>query len=163
LLKQQADRKDASVAAIAAVLEELGYVAAAEELYRKLVDPSKQPESVLVLASFLGRQKRFREALELCDGAWQMCPPVPLAQGSLRIFAEAPDDPAQAERLDRRMQSALQKNPEMLPLWSSLAFLRHIQGRYDEAEALCRQILEKDPHNVTALNNLAWLLTFKGS
>jgi tetratricopeptide (TPR) repeat protein len=65
--------------------------------------------------------------------------------------------------MERRLQSALQKSPELLPLWSALAFLRHIQGRYDEAEVLCRQVLDKDPHNIAALNNLAWLLAFKSS
>lgn len=162
LLKQQAAGKDAKVATIAALLEELGHAAAAEELYRKQLESSKQPEGVLALVSFLGRQKRFREALDLCEEAWQTCPPVAVAQASVRILAEAPGDPAQVERFERRLQSALQKSPDSLPLWSSLAFLRHIQGRYDEAESLCRQILEKDSHNVTALNNLAWLLTFKG-
>ena len=65
LLKRQAGGKETNLAAIAALLEELGHTSAAEEMYRKLVDQSTDSQSVLVLAAYLGRQKRFREALEL--------------------------------------------------------------------------------------------------
>src|SRR5207248_557550 len=116
LLKRQAGGKETNLAAIAALLEELGHTSAAEEMYRKLVDQSTDSQSVLVLAAYLGRQKRFREALELCDGAWAACPAVAVAQTSGRLLAAAPDDPVQAERIERRLHAAIQKNPDRLPL-----------------------------------------------
>src|SRR5262249_24693368 len=67
LVKAQASSKDVNLAALAALLEELGHASAAEEMYRKFVEQSSEPQSILVLAAYLGRQKRFREALELCD------------------------------------------------------------------------------------------------
>ena len=46
-------------------------------------------------------------------------------------------------------------------LLSRLASLRNQQGRYAEAEALYRQVLQGDGRNLTVLNNLAFLLTFE--
>ena len=36
-----------------------------------------------------------------------------------------------------------------------------MQKRYDEAEALLREMLHSDPNHVKALNNLAWLLALR--
>jgi len=35
------------------------------------------------------------------------------------------------------------------------------QGRFEEAEALCRQVLETRPDDTEAMNNLAWLLAMR--
>jgi tetratricopeptide (TPR) repeat protein len=160
-LLNQASSPDADLPALAALLEELGQSRAAEELCRRFVDHSKQPESILTLAQFLGRQKRFGEALDLCDCAWQTCPAGTVARASLLILSQAPDDQGLWQRVERRLQAAIQQNPDMLSLRSALVFLRLIQGQYEEAEATCRQILEKDTRNATAMNNLAWVLAFK--
>jgi cellulose synthase operon protein C len=43
-----------------------------------------------------------------------------------------------------------------------LAHVKNLQGRYDEAETLYRQAVEKNPRDTTALNNLAYLLALRG-
>src|SRR5207253_903230 len=42
-----------------------------------------------------------------------------------------------------------------------LADLRDLEGRLPEAEALYRQVLDRQPRNVVALNNLSWMLAQK--
>jgi pentatricopeptide repeat protein len=41
------------------------------------------------------------------------------------------------------------------------ADLRLLQSRYADAVAIYRRVLERDSHNATALNNLAWILALK--
>jgi tetratricopeptide (TPR) repeat protein len=161
LLTRQAETPDANLASLAALLEELGQTQAALAMYRRFVAQSKQPESVFALAQFLARQKRFAEALDLCDRAWQSCSAVTAARASLLILSGAADDPGQCLRVERHLQTAIEQNPENLSLLSALVFLRLLQGRYDEAEAACRHILDEDSHNATAMNNLAWVLAFQ--
>ena len=55
------------------------------------------------------------------------------------------------------MQEAVQKFPSPAFV-SRLAALRIVQGDYAAAEALYRQVLMRDPQDVTTLNNLAFLL-----
>jgi tetratricopeptide (TPR) repeat protein len=43
----------------------------------------------------------------------------------------------------------------------ALADLRDLQGRYDDAQALYRRVLEQDPGNALAINNLAVLLALQ--
>ena len=38
----------------------------------------------------------------------------------------------------------------------------NFQGRFEDAIALYRRVLQKDPHHGTSLNNLAWLLALQG-
>jgi tetratricopeptide (TPR) repeat protein len=161
LLDLLARTPGAALTSLAALLEEWGRTSAAEKMYRRFVEQSKEPESILALAHFLSRHQRFAEALDLCDRAWQTCPATAVARASLLILSEAPDDPRLCQRVERRLQTALEQNPETPSLLSALVFLRLIQGRYEEAELTCRQILEKDGRNATAMNNLAWVLAFK--
>ena len=70
LLVKQAAGKDAVTAVrVAALIENLGYPAEAEDLYRRYAKEAKEPDAVLVLAQYLGRRKRTAEALDVCEGA----------------------------------------------------------------------------------------------
>ncbi|MBN2217593.1 MAG: tetratricopeptide repeat protein [Pirellulales bacterium] len=67
---------------------------------------------------------------------------------------------------DSRTENLEQKfrvsKAEEKALLLSLAELRSIQKHYDEAETLYRKVLEKDPENILALNNLAVFLALRG-
>src|SRR5439155_10947270 len=54
-----------------------------------------------------------------------------------------------------------QKENPTLSLVVLLADFYDLQQRYPEAIGLYRQILQKDPENRLALNNLAWLLAIR--
>ncbi len=152
------DSSDPDRAGRAAVLlEELGQLPAAEKMYRTFAAQSKAPESVLALARFLGRQQRVAEGLDLCERAWQNCRPEAVAAASVALARAGQADARHAARVERWLEAAIQKSPDNGVLLA-LADCRDLQGRYDEAEKLYRQVLARDRDNVAALNNLAWLL-----
>jgi tetratricopeptide (TPR) repeat protein len=56
------------------------------------------------------------------------------------------------------LKSVLERTPESVPALLILADLTVQTGRAEESAAANRRILEVDPNNVLALNNLAWFL-----
>lgn len=56
------------------------------------------------------------------------------------------------------LTAAVERNPKSVAAASSLAMLMQSLGRAAEAAALNRKVLDLDPNNVIALNNLAWIL-----
>jgi tetratricopeptide (TPR) repeat protein len=79
---------------------------------------------------------------------------VPAVAGSLMISGNA-EALKMAEDL---LRGAIQRDPKWVQPLSSLALLMQSTDRTAEASALNRQVLELDPNNVIALNNLAWVL-----
>jgi tetratricopeptide (TPR) repeat protein len=161
LLKEVAAMDGTDRSAVAGVLEEIGQFPEAEAQLRELVRLSRRPDDRLKLASYLVRRKRCPEALYECDRAWANCPPVAVAEICLTALAEMPPDPSAIGRVADRLE-ALSKSGDDLALLGALAAVRNFQGRFDDAEAIYRVILKKDSGQVTALNNLAWLLALKG-
>jgi tetratricopeptide (TPR) repeat protein len=159
LLKRQAGGKDGpTVLEVAQLHEELGNADAAEELYRQYVAESKEPESVLVLARYLGRQNRPSEALDLCERAGEKCRPDAVGDTAVAVLRSGRAGEGPCLRVQRWLETALQKNPKVTELRLCLAAVQEFQGRYQDAALLYRQVLEREDRNVVALNNLAWLL-----
>ena len=146
----------------APLLEELGRPDGAETMYREYVSRSERPDSLLQLATFLGRQKRVGEALDVCERARSTCPPEAVAAVSVALLRAEPANPDHIRRVEAWLEAATQKASETTALLSSLADLRDLEGRYDEAESLYRRVIRNEPDNVRALNNLAWLLAVRG-
>jgi tetratricopeptide (TPR) repeat protein len=163
-VEQYALLKDADLRGAAELLEQLGQQSSAEKTYRQLVAQSKRPDSVLTLAQFLARRKRLAEALALCDQAWQTCPPTAVAATCLAVIGDRHATPDQYRQVERRLEAAYRKaggDPSALQLLLALGHLQSLQGRYEQAADFYRQVLERDPRDVLALNNLAWLLAIK--
>jgi tetratricopeptide (TPR) repeat protein len=161
LIKAEAARRAGRAGMAASLLEEFGDDAGAQAHYRQYVAASRRPESVLVLAGFLGRHHKVEQALDLCDQAWERCEPEAVALHALGIL-QAPDvTAAHTARVARHLEAAVRAHADKVALRRYLADLRVLQGRYAEAETLYRQVLAKDPRALTALNNLAWLLSAK--
>jgi tetratricopeptide (TPR) repeat protein len=70
-------------------------------------------------------------------------------------FSDAAMNPKILEPL---VKKELLSRPEDTKLLLSLAMIYHDSKRYEEAKETYEKILTKDPDNVWALNNLAWLL-----
>src|SRR5262249_30624213 len=134
----------------------------AEKLYRQAAQESTAPDAMLVVAAFLGRHRRLREALDLCDPLWATSKrPEAVAQvATVALYANPPDQ-RQSQRVEQRLREVLQKEPENLPLLLALASVHNLQGRPKEAEDGYRKILELEPNNEIALNNLSWILAHK--
>jgi tetratricopeptide (TPR) repeat protein len=162
LLVKAATEKDAVTAVrVAVLIENFGYAAEAENLYRRYAKEAKEPDAVLVLAQYLGRRKRTAEALDLCEGAWEKCRPAAVAEASLAVLNAAPGTEEQFGRLEKRLTAALEKQPDQSELVLCAASLCELRGQYDAAEALYRKVLARDARNAVAANNLAWILALR--
>jgi tetratricopeptide (TPR) repeat protein len=138
---------------------------AAEELYRNYVAGSqaKHPESVLELAGYLGRQGQTDQALEYCRQGRGRCKPEAVAATTAAVFGAGEPRKADDEEALQWLAGEIRKNPRSVALVQSLAALHDNRGRPDQAEAGYRKVLQMDPGNVMALNNLAFLLAVRGA
>lgn len=95
----------------AQLLEQLGSPEPAEPLYREFVAGSKSPEAPFALAEFLARQRRLKDALDLCEGAWPKCHPDKAASLSIGVLSQAsPADDASCRRVASWIDEVIRKN-----------------------------------------------------
>ncbi|MFO0949140.1 MAG: tetratricopeptide repeat protein [Planctomycetota bacterium] len=143
-------------------LAEIGQPNEGEKILRDAAQ--KDSLGVAVLADWLSLQPgKLDEAIELClnhaDGnkarerAWLIA----------NIMTQGSPKEELAQRAEKLYDEALAANDSSVSATIlSLAVLREHQNRYDDAIALTRQALEKEPGNVLHLNNLAWFLSCAG-
>jgi tetratricopeptide (TPR) repeat protein len=119
-----------------------------------------KPEEVLLLVAALSRQKRFEEAFDLLPKVWTACRPEAAGAVSVALVRSMKPSDEQCLRVETLLKAACDKEPQKMVLRLHLADLYDMRGRYAEAEGTLRVVLRDDhePHNVVALNNLAWLL-----
>jgi tetratricopeptide (TPR) repeat protein len=120
-----------------------------------------RPEDILLLIGYLAGRNQIEEALAVCEQAWKLCPAEAAARASLATLRSGKPTAEQISRVERRLEEVRAKSPNTVSPLLSLAELRDLQKRYDEAVSLYREVLKLDPRDVTALNNLAWLLAQK--
>jgi tetratricopeptide (TPR) repeat protein len=142
---------------VAALLDALGQKTAAEEMYRQLNATSDRLEHRLALAGYLGRAGKVGEALQVCDQAAAKARPEAVTAVRLAILRAGKPTTAQVEQVAEQLTAALRNEPKSSALLLLLADLRDFQGRFPEARALYQQVLEADPQNAVANNNLAVL------
>jgi tetratricopeptide (TPR) repeat protein len=170
-----ARRPTANLQLGAALLEELGdtvrragqeavaaeFYGAAETLLGKLA--SESPEHLLRLATYLGRRGRAREALETCERAWRSGTAEAVAFASVDILRASSAGPEACADVRRAIDAALLKTPTSTGLLLARANLLDYQQQFGAAEQVYRRVLAIKGDDVTALNNLAWLLAQQGS
>jgi tetratricopeptide (TPR) repeat protein len=158
LLKSFVRKRPDQVGNVAAVLEDLGEMAAAEELYRESTARSDHAGPILALARFLGRRGRLAEAVDLCEKASPSCPLEAVAEALVASLYAAPADAAQCRRAAGLIERGLAKDPNSAGLLFHLGNIRSLEGRYQEAVESYQRSLASDPANSGPLANLAWLL-----
>jgi tetratricopeptide (TPR) repeat protein len=161
LIEGQVKDRDERLAAGSLILDTLGEHAAAEAMLRRLAFTLKRPEGLVLLAQHLGRRKRLQEALDVCEQARATARPEDVAAACMRVLRENGGTPAQQERVIGWLEAARRKHPQSVALLACQADLEDMRGRYDAVVALYRQLLELQPENVVALNNLAYYLSVK--
>jgi tetratricopeptide (TPR) repeat protein len=122
-----------------------------------------QPEELLLVVSSLGRQKRFKEGLDVCEEAWKTCKPEEVGGACVALLRAGTPDDSQFGRVQEWLKAASEKHPENTALHLHLADLYDGRQRYIDEEKEYRTVLELDEKNVMALNNLAWLLAQRDS
>ncbi len=143
-------------AAVGDLYHGVDHFAAAERWYRKAMTLDKKQYHRVARA--VAGQGRVREAIGLCveGAASDTSLRAAMVAASLLLQGRpAAEDLAQAEPL---LAKALAENKDSVELLISLANLRLVQQRPDEASQLFRRVLQRQPQNLVALNNLATLL-----
>jgi tetratricopeptide (TPR) repeat protein len=159
---EQAGQASRSVSLRARLLEARGQGDKALDLVRQHVSrKDARPEEVLELVRYLVPQKRVAEAFTLCEQAWKTCPPEAVSAASLLLLRMSGAGVEDCRRVDGWFRAALEKKPDSTALRMHLADLQDLRGQFDEAELLYGQVLDREPRNVVALNNRAWLLALQ--
>jgi tetratricopeptide (TPR) repeat protein len=158
-LQARARGNPAQVGIVARLLDRFGFAREAEEAYKtEIAHAPQETERLLSLASFLGRQNRPAEAIELLEKTRTKCQPERIAMTALSVYDAPSATIAQKRLIEAWIVEAVQRTPRSAGLVSKLAAIRLRQGRYEEARALLRQALTGDPDDPQALNDLAWVL-----
>lgn len=132
------------------------------------------PVRKLLLANLHGRLGNYRDAVDLCEEVRQTGAHYNEANAAvvaiLRTNKPSEAQPTkfdhwakQRQRVESSLREAMQKDPKDAPVRLHLADLMEMQGKYDDVEKLCREVLKENENNLVALNNLAWLLGQKSN
>lgn len=142
------------------ILEELGFAAEAEALYRRVLNESRADGAHLPLAVFLINQKRTAEAIELArkhEGRTSVVVTARILSGAIR--AKSPGTSAEREVaawLDEKLRETLGK-PAYPAILGAKAELLDAIGRYDEAIAVYEEAARVGKSDLV-VNNLCMLL-----
>jgi tetratricopeptide (TPR) repeat protein len=132
------------------------------ELLKSFAAKTGKKENLLALAEFLGTCHRLEESLDLCEQVIKELPAQQVVIVAVGAVANAKASPKQIQRVEAWVESARKEKPGFLSWDVFSAVLQERQARYPEAEALYRNVLKRDPKNLVAVNNLAFLLGLQG-
>lgn len=116
------------------------------------------PTPTMTLAQKLRQDRRWTEMNQLVR-RWLTAHPqdAGVATTIARVLAATGDKQALQVGEDI-LRMTLERNPQSLPALMLLSMMMQDAGRNEESARLNRQILQIDPNNVIAMNNLAWVL-----
>jgi tetratricopeptide (TPR) repeat protein len=156
--EQQDSQKEAQIClAVGNVYSAVEQHQAAERWYRRLAE--LVPERYEALAISLARQERLSEAIGLClQAAKSDSSPRPAAVLAAVLMSGKPTE-EDFRLAGPLLAKAVEDHKDNAGLLSSLANVRIIEQRTDDAVQLYRQVLKLKPKDILALNNLATLLS----
>ena len=130
------------IGAVADLLSRYGFAKEAEEAYKAFAarEPG-QPQRTLALAKFLASHDRVAEAMGILEKAWSTCRPEEVAAASLSFYDAPSADATQRRQVEAWAAEAVRRRPDSDLLIARLGTIWIRQGRFDEAEALCRLVL----------------------
>jgi tetratricopeptide (TPR) repeat protein len=131
----------------------------AKGLFEKLMQAEpNDPTPTMTLAQQLRMERRWGEMHRLVRD-WLTAHPRDADVATIISRALAATGDKQAlEMGEDILRTTLQHNPKSLPALMLLGMMMQDAGRSEESAKWNREILEIDPNNVIAMNNLAWAL-----
>jgi tetratricopeptide (TPR) repeat protein len=124
--------------------------------YEPFVD--KSPQVFQRTVALLCEDDRTREATDAVQRYRNTFPPETIAAAS--VVVQRKGKAVDQKQTELFLKEQLSKKPTSLGLRLALADFYDYAGRHEESIRLYRQVLAKDPTNVAALNNLAWVLSY---
>jgi len=131
---------------------------ATSELESMLLASPNQPEPLYVTARLLCEDEDFNRVMQMSSN-WILAHPddtkTPISIA--RLLAETEKQPARttAENL---LQAVLDNHPDCTEALSTQAMLMQVSERPQEAARLYQRLLNIEPENKVAINNMAWIL-----
>lgn len=117
-----------------------------------------RPEAIVGVAGALSADGRAAEAFEYIEKLARHIPARLRASAGLAIARGGPVSDRQAEQIQKWIDACLADEPESLPLLLSKAEFLAVRHDTAGAAATFEKVLAKEPRNIVALNNLAWVL-----
>lgn len=132
----------------------LGQTDAALDHARRLQrEHAGSPAGWILEGDVLSRTGRHSQAYDAYARAHAVAP----ASLTVRRMAGAAGQSGAGDRALQVLEDWLKMHPEDTDAMLSLAMLLHREGEHDRAEDLYAGVLERDPDQAAALNNLTWL------
>lgn len=118
----------------------------------------RDPQALLQLMQLMCKAGRTTEAIEwLQSGLVRSSFSVEAQAAGLAIAARNGDANAQQlQTMERQLKAWLQKQPSSTALQLALADLYEAQNQAPKAVYIYQEILQREPTNLMAMNNLAW-------
>ncbi|MCA9116666.1 MAG: hypothetical protein KDA79_16410 [Planctomycetaceae bacterium] len=164
LQQQSKEQQNQLLPRAAALCRELGEPAIAEEFLRSYAAQENSQRARLLLARFLAGQNQLDEAMIIWEAACSTkTPPDLLAAAGVSLVSHGNATEVQLDSVDQWFDSAIDTGRPPAAVVLAQGDLRMLQRRFEEAGTLYRLVLRQAPENLIALNNLAWLLAYRGT
>jgi tetratricopeptide (TPR) repeat protein len=122
----------------------------------------RDPNALLRLVVLMCKAGRMNEAVEMVQTTKvrQSFSAETCLAATVVALRNGQPTPTQIQSVERQVSELLRQNSNSTALLLVQADLYDLQKRYGEAVSLYRAVLDREPNNVVALNNLAWTLGY---
>ena len=159
----------AKTAQVAALLDQLAHLPGVRRTPegRKVVEAAirhyvglvaRRPEVVITAAGLLGSDDQYQRAFDFIEEHGAKLPAALKTAAGLAILRNGDATPRQFDQVAGWLKQTKQELPDSLSLRLNEAEFHSLKHEYAEAERIYQSVLDNDPGNVVALNNLAWIL-----
>lgn len=122
----------------------------------------RDPQALLNLVRLYCRDGRTDLALDFLqtDAVRRSFSIEATAAAAALVLRNGDPTPQQTQAVVRMVEDFARRNPSSVSLMLARADLLDSQRKHEKAAEIYRHVLQTDPNNLLALNNLAWILSF---